>query len=518
MLMPIEDYCKSLAEKDPAITPSEMLHNLHLAGYDREASVLQVKKLFPDLTVDELCRIIVNEYASPLIEKDELRRLLLLCGYSADSVDSAVALYYPKSLGYILMLDDSASMKSASSMIKIDAKAFLDCSRTGDQFGINMFSQEASWLYPAGIDPQPASVTEGRSELEEAKERIETLVTRGSCTNIGAAISLGNEMAEKLHTDRNAYVLISDGEHNTGTPPAEILKNEPPVYIAGLGPYMKESYFKAMLDKNKKSKFYSSPNAFTMMQIFNQILADSSASVLQLNHLETCYGSNYSIREFTVPGQGNGSLISVVWSDAKYRYTPDFPEKYRINLVLISPDGQQTSIRPKISEAGFCIYDLRNVRPGKWKILSQYTVSEPVSATVGVIETGLPAVVEVKGAQLAKVGECVPYLLTVSDSSGLRALTVDAVCSRPAFDFRTITQTPSERWAPAKAELSPEVCCELPRLQTIETLTEREAGTFRGSIDSVTNPGIYNIYFTIRGQYPDGTPFLCQKQHSVMVR
>lgn len=518
MLLPITDYCKNLMDKDPAITASEMLHNLHEVGYDREDSVLQVKALFPDLTADEFCRIIVNEYISPLIEKAELRRLLLLCGYAAAEVDSAIERYYPSSLGYVLMLDDSYSMRSASAVIKIDAKAFLDCSRTGDQFGINIFSDAASWLYPDDSDPQPATVTEGRSELEAAKKRIEELITKGTLTDIGAAISLGNDMLEKLHTDQRAYVLISDGVHNWGTHPSEILKNEPPIYIAGLGPYMEESYFEKMLKKNEKSKFYNSPNAFTMMQIFNQILADSSASLLQLNHMESYLGSNYSIHEFTISGQGNSTLVNVVWSDKKYRYTPDFPKEDRINLVLIDPDGQQTCIQPKIAEAGFCIYDLRNVKPGQWKILSQYTVSEPVSATVGVIEAGSSAEVEITGAQFAKIGESIPYRLCVSRSSGLKDLTVEAVCSCPAIDYRTRMQMTDGQNIETEAERSPGVDFAVPLIHTLETLTKQENSSFSGRIEAVQNPGIYNLYFTIRGQYPNGTPFVCQKMHSVVVK
>lgn len=291
-----------------------------------------------------------------------------------------------------------------------------------------------------------------------------------------------------------------------------------PAYIVGLGLYMEQSYFEKMLKKNEKSKFYNIPNAFRMMWIFNQILADSSASLLQLNQLESYLGSNYSIHEFTISGQGNSTLFNVVWSDKKYRCTLDSPKEDRINLVFIDPDGQQTCIQSQIAEDGFCIYDLRNVKRGQRKILPQYTVSESVSAMVGVIEVGSPAGVKITGVQFAKIGERVLYRLCVSRSFVLKELTIEAVCSRPTIDYQAKMQMAYGQNIETEAERSPEVDFGVPRIRTLETLIKQENSSFTGNIEAIQNPGTYNLYFTIRGQYLDRTPFVCQKMHSVMVQ
>lgn len=237
------------------------------------------------------------------------------------------------------------------------------------------------------------------------------LTTTGSWTNIGAAISFANEREKKLSTDIQAYVLLSDGCHNYGQNPTDILGAEPPVYIAGLGPHMQESLFTGMLRKNVRSKFYNSPNVVDMMMVFNQILADSSQSILTLNELDAFSGTNYCVHEFTVPGEGNNTMLNFVWSDKNYHYTSGYPDKKKINLVLIDPKGKSTSIMPVIVDDGFCIYDLRNVRPGVWKILSQYAVETPISATIGVIQTGASYSINLTGNQNIPKGESTDFAL-----------------------------------------------------------------------------------------------------------
>lgn len=516
-LVPIEQYCEQLIKGDPTIQAEEMLRNLHMAGYGCEESVLEVHNFFPDLTADEMCRIVVNEYNDPLIAKDALKDLLLKCGYDETAIDAAIISFYPKSLGYVLMLDDSNSMHDASAIIKIDAKAFLDCSRTEDQFGVNQFKTDAGWVYPVGDDPAPAVVTEGRDEIKAAETEIDKLCTTGSWTNITAAINLGNAMEEKMDTDIKAYVLISDGEHNTGSPtPASVLKDEPPIYIAGLGSWMKESYFTDMLAKNEKSKFYNSPNAVDMMMVFNQILADSSQSLLLLNHLETCQGTNYNVQEFTIYGKGNRSLISVVWSDKKYRYTPGYPSGNQINLVLIDPDNRSTSIQPQIVDDGFCIYDLRNAKPGRWKILSQYALTDTVSATSGVIQADTPIVPEIVGTQSIKAGESPEFTLRIAGASLFSDLSVTAVYSRPAIDYRSVLQAGHKDDLP-ESGFGIQDDSLFPRMRSFAPLERCETDMFRGSMGICENPGIYNGYLTIKGTCKDSIPFVFNKIYSVIV-
>ena len=188
-----------------------------------------------------------------------------------------------KTLAFVLMLDTSGSMWNAIDMVKIDAKAFIRQARVGDQFAINEFSDNGSWVYPAGTNPKLLTVKEGLHETEAALHYIEKLKTH-NMTAMGEAIQIGNQIMKNtsLTSDLKAYVILSDGAHNQGVNPVSVLGSEPPVYIAALGNVSKR-YFDQLTAKNPKSRFYNQPNAYQMMLMFNQILADANDNELMLN-------------------------------------------------------------------------------------------------------------------------------------------------------------------------------------------------------------------------------------------
>lgn len=292
-----------------------------------------------------------------------------------------------KSLAFVLMLDTSGSMWNDMEMVKIDAKAFVRQARKGDQFAINKFCTNASWVYPTGSNPKLVTVSGDLHETKQAANYIESL-SAGGVTAMGDAISLGNKIMKNsvVSTDLKAYIILSDGVHNQGANPQDVLEGEPPVYIAALGNVC-NSYFDKLIAKNPKSKFYNKPNAYQMMLMFNQIIADSNDSELILNEQDTYQkGADYVLKTFDVSDDDNAAQVNVVWSDKKYEYTSGLPKGNSINIVLIDPDNKNTDIKPDIAEDGYCIYNLKNVKPGRWKVLIQYSVPEVITGTVGGVD------------------------------------------------------------------------------------------------------------------------------------
>lgn len=292
-----------------------------------------------------------------------------------------------KKLAFIMMLDVSGSMWDVINVVKIDAKAFVRQARCNDQFAINRFSDDAQWVYPEGTNPQLVTVSGDLRETQAALQPIENLRTY-NMTNMGEAIRLGNQMMHNstITADLKAYVLLSDGLHNQGMDPASILGADPPIYIAALG-YVSMTYFNKLTAKNPKSKLYNKPNAYEMMLMFNQILADSTDSGLMLNDLKSYgKGSDYILEKFQVSAQDNAVKVNVVWTNANYHYTSGEPKANQVNIVLIDPDDRNTDIKPDIAEAGYCIYNLENIKPGEWKVLIQYSISETISGTIGGID------------------------------------------------------------------------------------------------------------------------------------
>lgn len=338
-----------------------------------------------------------------------------------------------KNLGFVMMLDVSGSMYNALPMVKIDSKAFVRCAHVGDQFGVNAFSDNAWWVHPSGNNPNILTVTNGLKETEAAVQQIEKLTTH-NMTHMGEAIQLANQMIAKASTPLKAFVLLSDGAHNEGIDPVSVLGAEPPIYIAGLG-IIYQSYFDALLKKNKKSKFYNSPNAYQMMLMYNHILSESTDSNLAMNHLKDySAGSDYYLEKFNITEDDNDVQLSVVWSNKKYKYTPGTPSGTNINIVLIDPNDNTTNIKPDIAEEGYCIYNLKNVRPGEWKFLIQYSVAENLGGTAAAFEFHTSVKTNIILPSYAKSQEDIRLTVeALRDEHKLENVTVKAHISQPDY-------------------------------------------------------------------------------------
>lgn len=173
---------------------------------------------------------------------------------------------YNDNIGCIAMLDISGSMQGETvELVKLDAKAFVDKFYDGDQMGVNAFHSKAKWIYPTGVSPHIVTVNveesggvETSREKDEARAAIDR-ISAGGRTNISSALTLANEMIKTSDAGKKAFFLFSDGYHNEGQNPCEVLGPEPPIYIGALGNWIKEEYFKEFKDKNKKSRIYTRP-------------------------------------------------------------------------------------------------------------------------------------------------------------------------------------------------------------------------------------------------------------------
>lgn len=431
-----------------------------------------------------------------------------------------------KTLAFVLMLDTSNSMRSAINMVKIDAKAFVRMARKDDQFAINRFASNASWVYPEGNNPKLLTVSQDLHETKEALDYIEAVSASG-VTAMGKAIKLGNQIMEnsKVTTDLKAYVILSDGDHNHGTDPADVLKDNPPVYIAALG-RVSRKYFDRLTAKNPNSKFYNQPNAYQMMLMFNQIIADSNDNELMLNELDNYRkGADYVIKKFQVSAADNSAQVNVVWSDQKYKYTSGTPGGNSINIVLIDPDDKNTDIKPDISENGYCIYNLENVKPGEWKVLIQYSVPEVITGTVG----GVDFYTDIKTNLLLPAGtgthEALDIRVSVlNEGAVLDNVKVTTQISRPIISEADINEQYAKKLdaimrdsdSSADEEMRSSTALEKLRSEILETehkdifakqvsthtLALSKDGEYIVTLEGVDKPGLYNVDAKIDGVNP----------------
>jgi hypothetical protein len=321
-----------------------------------------------------------------------------------------------QTVGFVMMLDTSGSMYSAIPMVKIDTKAFLDQAKKGDQFGVNQFSNNAAWVYPT--NSKIVTITSYPSkEVMDAKTEIEKLFSQ-NMTNMGAALSLGNEMIKGATTNIKAFVLLSDGGSNEGTDPDTVLGSEPPIYVAGLGRILRKEYFDRMLAKNPNSRYYHTPDAIGMTQIFNEIRGLAPNSLLSTNSLDKIQGSDYKIIKTNVVTDSGEAQISVVWSNNQFKYTNGYTNGYNFNVVLYDPQGRKTAHTPEIVDAGYCIFNLKDAVTGEWSVLIQFALSGKPDAhcTTGVVQFGSTTDMMLTTPNTVKLGEPVSIHVSLTDN------------------------------------------------------------------------------------------------------
>lgn len=417
-----------------------------------------------------------------------------------------------KSVGVILMLDESGSMCDAMSQVRIDANAFLGQSITGDQFAVNAFSDNARWIYPkSGADPI-IKVEDDRREVINSSAAINEFVPFYGGTNITKAIRLSNSMIEKATTDIKAFVLLSDGAHNYGSPePHTVLGNEPPLFIAGLGEYCKESYFVEMYNKNNKSKFYYKPHSFEMMLMFNQIRADTVNAALVVNELHTVTaGSYYTLDDFSV-GSDAHTLVSVTWPDNSYIYTPGMAHDNQIFTALIDPDGKRILTQPIVAGGGYCIFELKNAKPGSWRVLTEYSTSRDFKTTVGVVDRNPSVRTSLKAPPVSKVGEPITVDVTLEGETADNVLIGMKITKHETIsDNRATNHQLQSEEKPAGFTVK--------SYTTKRLLGDVQDGQKTVTIDNTSTPGIYDVEIEVEGRTPHtGLSFTQKKTVTIVV-
>jgi hypothetical protein len=339
----------------------------------------------------------------------------------------------PATVSVVTMLDVSATMRSAMAIVKIDAKAFVRAARPQDQIAVIAFTDASRIVYPT--PPALATVSQSLNETRLAAQAIEDLTT-GDMTNMAAAITQGNALMAGATGAHRAFVMLTDGLWNEGGDPAAILGATPPIYIAGLGPFLKEAYFQAMLGKNSQSKYHHAPNAYQMMQIFNAIRAESAVTGLVANNLTSCQGSDYYMVSNQISADTDAAQFSVVWSDASYHYTSGNPGGKAINVILIDPNGNVSPVQPDIADPGYAIFNLVRPMPGTWQALIQYSVPAAIWGTMGGLEFDTQVHLHVDAPQLVRAGEALQARVQVLDEGQpVENLRIRAHVTRPTISI-----------------------------------------------------------------------------------
>lgn len=434
------------------------------------------------------------------------------------------------------MLDISGSMSTAMGIVKIDAKAFVRSARPNDQIAVVAFTDSSSVIYP--IPAAMVTVSQSLNETALAAQAIQGLNT-GNMTNMGQAIQQGNSLIATATGSVKAFVILSDGMSNVGPDPTTVLGATPPIFVAGLGPYVQQSYFQPLLNKNANSRYYNAPNAYQMMQIFNDIRATPPDVAATSNALASYSGADYQLVSNQVAAGTDEAQMSVVWSDPNYHYTSGNPSGYAVNVVLIDPNGNTTSLQPVIADPGYAIFNLTNPQPGNWQALVQYSVASQVWGTAAGFEFDTAVGLYVDAPSTLAAGQpLVARAQVLDEGKPVEGLTIRAHLVRPAISVANALARHAEalrsvipdaglladgldenlaKFETYRRQRAPQEDV-LPRTPAFVKLTPDDAGGYLLSFVDTQEAGAYDVVLNVDGTNPvTGRSFTRTRRFSTLV-
>ena len=272
-------------------------------------------------------------------------------------------------LRVILVLDRSGSMTAEQRMdfAKQGASQFVDLLRVGDSVGVVSFADSASVNFPVTAIASAATRT-------AAKAAINTLVANGS-TNIGGGLqaALNQITAQVDHSCNNVIVLLSDGDHNIGTPPANVipgLQDEGVTVLSvGLGAGISPSGQATLQNVATQTggKFYRVSNAADLVTLFTQLSAETTGSGLLTRAPEAIHSGETKERNILVEAGTESTIFAVTLANSADNIT----------LTLRSPSGvvitpAHAGVNPNvefISGPNSRIFRIHTPEAGTWTMI-----------------------------------------------------------------------------------------------------------------------------------------------------
>ncbi len=287
------------------------------------------------------------------------------------------------SVAVVSLLDISTSMEQVMPMVIIDGKAFVRSARPGDQVAGLQFNDAASMVYPS---TQTFATVDGQGSVTAAAATAIDRLRAGGNTNMHDAVSTANTVLGSASLPTRAYMLLSDGDWNVGGDPGPVMPSTLPLFVCGLGRYMQQAYVQSMLTKNSASQYIAAPNAWQVMQVLNTIRGLADQANVVRNMVAPYSGTDYTLTPVMVSAATDEGQFTVVWTNPNLSYTSGTPDANHVNIVLINPSGQSTTIQPVIADPGYAIFNVDAPQPGEWQVLSQYAAQSGTFATTAAFE------------------------------------------------------------------------------------------------------------------------------------
>ena len=272
-------------------------------------------------------------------------------------------------LRVILILDRSGSMSLEQRLdfAKQGANQFIDLLAAGDSVGIVSFDDNAAVNF--GL----TNIT-GDATKNSAKAAVNA-ITLGNNTNIGGGLqtALGQITSLADHSCNNVFVLLSDGDHNTGPAPATVIPALQDagvtVLSVGLGAGISTFGQTTLQDVATQTggRFYRVGNSADLVALFTQLSAETTGSGLLTRAPEAiATGEVKEIPVLVEAGTEQATFVVTLVNAAD-----------SITVSLRSPSGQQITqadegVNPNVDFIAGPLsraFRIQSPEEGTWKIV-----------------------------------------------------------------------------------------------------------------------------------------------------
>lgn len=264
----------------------------------------------------------------------------------------------------VISIDRSGSMIGQKIVLAKEAgKLFVDLSNNGEDIGVTSFASDASVNFILQ-EVTSDSIKQG------ARNAIDGLNASG-LTNIGGGlqVSLGQitGVAADQRTDNEIIVLLSDGQHNTGTAPGavipSIINEKVKVHTVGLGADADLALLQQIASETG-GKFSFAGSAADLAGIFTNISAESRGEAL-ITQEQGQVNSGEEVEKTVFVDSFNKSVTFILsWSTGQLQLTLETPSGQSISsaTALNSPDIEF------IAGSSYQIYKIQSPETGVWRI------------------------------------------------------------------------------------------------------------------------------------------------------
>lgn len=250
-----------------------------------------------------------------------------------------------------------------------NARRFIDLMSTGDEAAVVSFADPSPdpdatpFADRAHIDVPLTSLTTGSYAGVQAG--IDALAF-GGWTSVGAGLSTGADALDGAAHPRS-IVLLSDGFENREPWVNSVLADFPGdirVYTIALGS-LADTPLLQHIATTTGGRFYLSPTALELHEIYNQIRSDVSDDGLLLNSVVDSDDAADDIHTIHVERNAAMLTASLSWEDAAA--TPDLIV-YDPTGRRVCPDDWKVSVR---RSTGYLLIEVRWPRPGAWTVYTR---------------------------------------------------------------------------------------------------------------------------------------------------